>query len=113
MIFLSAFRGRARRLAITRNNTDFVVDLKGKMSRAEFTVTLVTWSPHSQGRKARGPAGTAPHQIRADHESQDRQRTQPPGVIDDADACRRGDRMRRRLSKMAHLGHAAMSELSP
>ena len=55
--------------------------------------------PHSQGREARRPAGPAGHQIRADHQPQDRQGARPHRAADAARPRRRGDRMREGASK--------------
>ncbi len=61
--------------------------------------------PHSQGRQARRPAGAATDQIRAGHQSQDRQGDRPYDSADSSRARRRGDRMRRR-EFIALLGSA-------
>ena len=49
--------------------------------------------PHPQGRQAGGPAGRAGEQVRAGHQSPDRQDARPRSAADAARTRRRGDRM--------------------
>src|SRR5262249_33689325 len=52
--------------------------------------------PHPEGRKTRGAADPAADQVRAGHQSQDRQSAWHRGAADAPGARRRGDRMKRR-----------------